>query len=150
MLVATRREVEAEEALRRALALSEESGAPMDIADSKCRLGALMARRDALEEAAEMLAEARALVENGRAGASSARVYADSAEVARRQGEHEVASHWLDLADEHARACDDRIYKGIVACRRAVLERDMGNPDAARELLASATHVVTDLALPVK
>jgi ATP/maltotriose-dependent transcriptional regulator MalT len=81
-------------------------------------------------------------------GSAEARVVSESAELARRTGDLDVAEHYLDLAEEHARSSDDRIYQGILACRRALLERDRGNLDEARALVQTATHVAAELELP--
>ncbi len=139
---------EAESDLQEALTLTRQAGAVRFNLDVMRRLGAIATLRGEFDRAGQLLEQARRGTEDGRMGSAEARVFSESAELARRTGDLDVAEHYLDLAEEHARSSDDRIYQGILACRRALLERDRGNLDEARALVQTATHVAAELELP--
>jgi len=139
---------DAEAAVKESIALSDEAGARRYNLDGLRRLATLALKRDQLELADDLLAQARDRMGPDYRTNGGARVYASSGELARRTGELAQARSYLTTALEHARACDDRIFQGMIAVCSAAVERDAGALDEARRLLSTASHVGMELGLP--
>ncbi|HTW92105.1 MAG TPA: sigma 54-interacting transcriptional regulator [bacterium] len=148
VLVLMGRWAEATEHYHRTVALCEEHGFHPLLLATQMSLGELSSRRTDYEAAEQML---RAVIKAGRESKHSGYVYREAVSnlgwVHFRRGELARAEETLNEAVQLGEAAEDRYLLASTGLRRAELALAQGRIEAARELLAQAGRIASELNL---